>query len=75
MSSMQCLCILGKMCCCKCGSEIKQADKFCRKCGEQQDSASSISGPKTFTEFVSETGKLRTAKNLCRKRKFDFRNL
>ena len=64
------LCILGKMHCCKCGSEIKQVDKFCAKCAEQQESASSI-----FTEFVRDTGKLRTARNLPRKRKLDSRNL
>ena len=69
------MCILDKMYCCKCGNEIKQADKFCGKCELQQESASSISGPKTFTEFLSETGKLRTARNLRRKIKFDSRNL
>ena len=67
---MYCLCILGKMHCCKCGSEIKQVDKFCAKCAEQQESTSSI-----FTKFVRDTGKLRTARNLPRKRKLDSRNL
>ena len=60
---------------CKCGSEIKEANKFCGKCGEQQESASGISRPKTFAEFVSDTGKLTTVRNLPNKRKLDFRNV
>ena len=66
--------ILGKMYCCKCGSEIK-AGKLCGKCGEQHASASRISRPKTFAEFVSDTGKLRTARNHPKKRKLDSRNV
>ena len=69
------MCVLGKIYCCKCGSEIKQADKFCGKCGEQQESASSISRPKIFAEFVSDTGKLISARKLPKKIKLDSRNV
>ena len=63
------------MCCCKCGGKNKQANKFCGKCTEQKESVSNRYRPKTSDDFVSDKGKLRTARNLPKKNKFDSRNM